>query len=195
MIRDSATSLTTNTRRTLVVGGALIGALIGPLGFVLRTDLISEATPTAAGRFLRAFATTGGGLVFVAVAFVATLVLMPALIGWLARQAHRTAAPFYFRAALAGIVFGVAATVLTTAGLMVAALVAGALSPTAPPESRGASGVAALGIGALMFAPLMGMFAVPFFVTSIVAFGVPFGLLFGALVRHFSGISRSGAQR
>jgi hypothetical protein len=47
------------------------------------------------------------------------------------------------------------------------------------------SGSAILG-GGLIFGPLLGLVAPFLFVRSIVALGVPFGLLYGALVRHLA---------
>jgi MFS family permease len=190
MVEGPEYPLTARARWGLVLGGAVLGAVIGPAGFLLRTFGTDSSTfpgPVSGWRQIATkFTGTAGGFVFVAVAFIATLLLMPALVSWLVRQLHRTNTAFYLRAALAGILFGASATALTAALLMVAAVAAGYLSPTAPSESQGLAGAATLGIGTMVFAPLLGLATVPFFMPFILAFGIPFGLLFGAVLRHLS---------
>ena len=117
-------------------------------------------------------------------AFVATLALMPGLISWLERRAGGGAAGFHGKAAVAGVVFGVGATVLTAMEIFIVALLVGLVNPgTAAPEAGIVATIGGLIAGITVFAPIVGAVMPFFFLSYIVLFGVPFGLLFGVLVR------------
>ena len=190
--------LTRRQRWTLVLLGGALGAVIGPVGFWLRglaaTQRLRERTgSTRAGRPLEwssALDAIGTGRVqiaFMVLAFFATLALMPLLLRWLEERVDHPAARFHALAAVAGVAFGTAATVLTAMGIFVTLLIVGMVHPGygANASSTGAS-VGGLAFGVALFAPLVGA-VVPFlFVKWIVMFGVPFGLLFGLLVRRLS---------
>ena len=120
----------------------------------------------------------------VGVPFVATLILMPSFLRWLERRTERDRGRFYLQASLGGAGFGAIATALIAWGLMIAALIAGSLT-NAGNLSAGESSVALVG-GSLIFAPLVGLAAPFMFIPSIVGLGIPFGLLFGFLVRRFA---------
>jgi len=182
-------------RTRLIVFGALLGALIGPLGLWL--DLRPKLGPEVRSRFGSVSEMMGRwangvwsldagwvGLLVLVVPFLATLILMPRFLRWLEARGSRNRAPFYFQAALGGVVFGAIATALIAWGLMIAAVIAGSLTNAGsltPAESP-----AGLVGGSLIFATLIG-FAAPFLVfPSIVGLGIPFGILSGALVRRFA---------
>jgi hypothetical protein len=182
-------------RSRLVISGALLGALIGPLGLWL--DLRPKLGPDVRSRFGSASEVIGRwanavwsleagwvGLLVLGVPFLATLILMPWFLRWLEARGDGNRAPFYFQAALAGLAFGAGATALIAWGLMIAALIAG--SVTGAGNLTPAQSTAALVGGSLIFAPLMGLAAPFLFIPSIVGLGIPFGLLFGALVRRFA---------
>ena len=181
-------------RSRLVVSGALLGALIGPLGLWL--DLRPKLGPDVRSKFgsvsevisrwaNAVWSLDAGwvGLLVLGVPFLATLIVMPWFLRWLEARGDGNRAPFYFQAALAGVAFGACATALIAWGLMIAALIAGSLTNVG--NLTPAQSTAALVGGSMIFAPLIG-FAAPFlFIPSIVGLGIPFGLLFGALVRHY----------
>jgi len=180
------------SRSRLIISGAVLGALIGPLGLWL--DVRSQVRAGSRDRFgsvwevVARWATSvwsgeGGwaGLFVLVVPFLATLVLMPRFVRWLETRLNRDRGRFYMQAGLAGIAFGAAVTALIALVLMIAAVIAGAFS-TANLKVDG--GVVAGGI--LIFGPIMGLFAPFLFIPSIVALGIPFGLLYGALVRRLA---------
>ena len=181
-------------RSKLIVFGALLGAFIGPLGLWLdlRPRLGSEtrekfgSVSDVISRWAQTvWALDGGfaGLLVLGVPFLATLILMPRFLRWLETRTDRKPGPFYLQSAIGGVVFGAVATTLIAWGLMMAALIAGSLTGAGNLTAEESS--AALLGGSLIFAPLIGLFAPFFFLPSIVGLGIPFGLLFGALVRRF----------
>ena len=187
--------LTPRQRTTLAVLGAVLGAVIGPTGFLLQlrlstyratgSDLMAFPGPPATwARQLDVLGSMAGIQVFLVVAFGATLALTPFFIRFLERRVHRPAASYYFGAGFGGIVLGTVATVLVGWGLAVAALYIGA-STGAVDASGGATVLGMLG-GVLVFGPLVGLFAPFFFILPIVGAGVPFGLLYGVLIRQIS---------
>jgi hypothetical protein len=120
-------------------------------------------------------------LVFVVPA-AATGLLMPAFLRRLERNARAGTAAFYGRSALLGIVFGLVVTALLTWALMTAALWIGTFSST-PTESAGTI-VGALALGTFLYAPLFAVSIALFFLPFILAAGIPFGLVFGYVVRR-----------
>jgi hypothetical protein len=195
-----AVVLTPRQRWALAIAGAILGALIGPTGFLLQlrlatyrstgSDLMTFPGPPARwARHLDMLGSMAGMQVFLACAFGATLALTPFLIRWLERRIHWRAASYYSSAAFAGITLGILATVLVAWGLAVAALYIGA-STGAVDASGGASFLGMLG-GVLVFGPLVGLFAPFFFILPIVGAGVPFGLLYGLVIRRVGGGERT----
>ena len=190
-----ALALDRRHRLRLIVAGAILGALIGPLGLWL--DVRPKVSPQTrqeygtvsevVGRWATGvWSLEGGwtGLIILAVPFAATLVLMPKFIRWLETRLDRDTGVFYLQASLGGVVLGAVATSLIAWGLLIAAVIAGTTGSTANLEA-GEAGAAVVG-GTLVFGPLMGLFAPLFFIPSIVGLGIPFGLLFGALVRRLA---------
>lgn len=180
----------------MLLGGAL-GAVIGPVGFWLRGLEATERLRERSGSTLKpplpwtsafnAIGTDRTQVAFMLLAFVATLALMPALLRWLEARAGQSGGGFYGRAAVTGVAFGAAATILTTIGIFVSMIILGTVNP----EYAGTSGgpEATLGqvaAGTAVFAPIAGVTAVFLFLKWIVLFGVPFGLLFGVLVRRLA---------
>lgn len=193
IIADMAVHLDAPCRRRLVLSGAVLGAIIGLLGFWLKTlaglppDAGSRAESVSAAVIrvvsgIRSFGAVGTVLILVAVPFLASLVLMPGFLRWLEARADRNQRSFYLRAAAGGIGFGTLATAFIASALMLAAMIAGTFTDAA--KSAADSG-AVLFFGSLMFVPIMGFFAPFFFLPFIVAAGIPFGAFFGALVRRF----------
>ncbi len=189
-----ARALDNQQRRTLILSGALLGAFIGPLGLWLdvRPKLgaaVSERFGTISdiigrvGPFMSGTAGTTG-LLILAVPFVGTLILMPRFIRWLETQLERETVPFYLRAGLGGIVFGVVATAFITWGLMMAAVITGTIQ-NAGSSAPGDSAAAIIGT-AVIFGPLGGLTTPFLFIPSIIVLGIPFGLLFGMLVRRLA---------
>jgi hypothetical protein len=186
--------LTPRRRWQVVLAGALVGALIGPSGFLLQMrlntyratgrDLVTfPGPPSRWARNLEGLVSTAGMRVFLLCAFLATLALMPLLIRWLESQVHRSRRSYYTAAAIGGVFFGIGATFFVAWGLSVAALIAGVSTGTGGDT---ATGVAALAGGALVFGPLVGLFAPFFFILPIAGFGVPFGLGWGAVIRRLT---------
>ncbi len=177
-----------------MLAGALVGALIGPSGFLLQMrlntyratgrDLVTfPGPPSRWARNLEGLVSTAGMRVFLLCAFLATLALMPLLIRWLESRVHRSRRSYYTAAAIGGVFFGIGATFFVAWGLSVAALIAGVSTGTGGDT---ATGVAALAGGALVFGPLVGLFAPFFFILPIAGFGVPFGLGWGAVIRRLT---------
>ena len=198
-MNESAESrrLTARERWGLALLGGALGAVIGPAGFWLRgleaTERLRERSGSASGPSLpwaSAFGTIGTSptqLVFMLLAFIATVALMPVLIRWLEQRAGHPAGAFYGRAAAAGVALGTAATILTTMGIFVTLLVVGAVHPDYATSQEGVEvTVGGLAAGTAVFAPIVGMVAPFLFLKWIVLFGVPFGLFFGALVRRLA---------
>jgi hypothetical protein len=192
-------TLTPRRRWSIALGGALLGAIIGPSGFLLQmrlntyratgADLVSfPGSPERWGKNLQMIASTNGGLVFAICGFVATLALMPFLLGWLSGRANRPARSYYTGAALGGILFGAVATFLVAWMLSLAALIAGTISSAN--ATFGENAAALLG-GVFIFGPLVGMTMPFFFVLPIVGIGAPFGMLNAAIVRRLAHASAS----
>src|SRR5688500_11236895 len=108
-------------RLALIISGAVLGALIGPLGLWLHVrSRLSEGARQRSGSVAdtiarwadRVWSLDSGwtGLIILAVAFVATLILMPRFIRWLETRLDWNPAPFYFQASLGGILVGALAT-------------------------------------------------------------------------------------
>ncbi len=141
---------------------------------------------------IRAFDTAVSVLIVVAVPFLSTLILMPRFLRWLETRVGRDERSFYLQASGGGIAFGAVAAALIACGLMLAGMVAGTFTDAA--KSAPDSG-AALFVGSLIFVPVLGFFAPFYFVPFIVAAGIPFGLLYGALVRRLArGENPGGAE-
>ena len=186
-------ALTPRRRWLIAIGGALLGGIIGPSGFLLQmrlntyratgSDLVSfPGPPEQWGRNLQMIGSTNGGLVFAICGFVATLALMPFLVRWLERRTHLAPRAYYGGAALGGILFGTVATFLVAWMLALAALIAGTVS--SPGDSTLATNAVALLGGVFVFGPLLGITMPFFFVLPIVGVGVPFGVLHAAIVRR-----------
>ena len=187
--------LTPRSRWELVALGGLLGAVIGPTGFWLRgieaTMRLRERTGSVSGPPLRwsaAFRWIGTGpsqLGFVILAFIATAALMPVLLRWLEERAGRSAGAYYSQAAIAGTALGTGATVLTAMGIFLTLLVIGVANPeyTGTTAPAGAS-IVGMVVGATVFAPIIGVSTPFLYLQWILLFGVPFGLLFGVLVRR-----------
>jgi hypothetical protein len=180
-------------RRRLILSGAVLGAIIGLLGFWLKaragldpdTGSTTESVSAVVVRLansIRSFGAVTTLLIVVAVPFLATLILMPRFLRWLESRADRSQRPFYLQAAAGGIAFGTLATALIASGLMLAGMIAGSFTDAA--KTAGDSG-AALFFAGLIFVPIMGFFAPFYFFPFIVAAGIPFGAFFGGLVRRF----------
>ena len=175
--------------------GGLAGACIGPIGFWLRglaaTERLYERSgsglprpPVAWTSALDALGTTGTRLAFMLVAFLGTVVLMPLLLRWLEMQLGRSGGSFYTRAAAAGIVLGIGATMLTALGIFVTLLLVVSMTPPrGAPETDNGTTLMSLIAGAMVFGPLVAVVMPFFFMPYIVLLGVPFGVVFGALVR------------
>jgi hypothetical protein len=187
--------LTPRQRWTIVAVGGLLGAIIGPSGFLLQmrlntwratgTDLVSfPGPPERWGRNLQGIVSTNGGLVFAVCGFVATLALMPLLVRWLERRASQPARSYFVGAAFSGVLFGAVATFLVAWMLSLAALVAGTMSSTA--DATLGQHLAALFGGLFIFGPLVGITMPFFFVLPIVGVGAPFGVLHATLVRRLA---------
>ena len=192
-------TLTPRRRWSIVLGGALLGAIIGPSGFLLQmrlntwratgADLVSfPGSPGRWGKSLQMITSTNGGLVFAVCGFVATLALMPFLVRWLSGRANRPARSYYTGAALAGILFGAVATFLVAWMLSLAALIAGTMSSAN--ATFGENAAALLG-GVFIFGPLVGITMPFFFVLPIVGVGAPFGLFHATIVRRLAHASAS----
>jgi hypothetical protein len=189
-----ARALDNQHRRTLILSGAVLGAFVGPLGLWL--DVRPKLGAAVSEKFGTIFDMIGRagpllsldagptGLLVLAVPFVGTLILMPRFVRWLETQVERERVPFYSRAGLGGVVFGAVATALITWGLLMAAVIAGTIQnagSTAPGDSAGAI------VGtALIFGPLAGLSTPFLFIPSIIVLGIPFGLIFGMLVRRLA---------
>ena len=193
-------ALPPHRRWTIVLGGALLGAIIGPSGFLLQmrlntyratgSDLVSfPGSPERWGKSLQMITGTNGGLVFAVCGFIATLALMPFLVRWLEARTNRPARSYYTGAALGGILFGAVATFLVAWMLSLAALIAGTISSANATVAENA--VALLG-GVFVFGPLVGITMPFFFVLPIVGIGAPFGMLNAAIVRRLARASASG---
>lgn len=191
----STRALTPRRRWIIAVGGAMLGAIIGPGGFLLQmrlntyratgSDLVSfPGSPERWGKNLQMITSTNGGLVFAACGFVATLALMPFLVRWLEGRASRPARSYYAGAALGGILFGAVATFLVAWMLSLAALTAGTMSSSTS-ATVGEHAAALLG-GLFIFGPLVGITMPFFFVLPIVGIGIPFGVLHAAIIRRLA---------
>ncbi len=186
--------LTPRRRWQLALAGAIVGALIGPSGFLLQMrlstyratgkDLVTfPGGPSRWARNLEGLVSTAGMRVFLLCAFIATLALMPLLLRWLESRIDRSRGSYYTAAAIGGVFFGIAATFFVAWGLAVAALVTGVATGVGGPSDPGTTALGLVG-GALVFGPLVGLAAPFFFILPIAGFGVPFGLGWGALVRR-----------
>ena len=184
-------TLAPRERWLLVLLGGVLGAVIGPAGFWLRgidaTERLRERTgstgSTRVSHWDAAFAAIGTSSVqlgFMLIAGIATAALTPTLVRWLERRAHHETRAFYPRAAVAGLGFGVAATMVTAMGIFIVMLAIGTASADPSTSVEDAGGLV---LGAGTFAPLVAIVAPFFFLKWIALFGVPFGLLFGRLVR------------
>ena len=193
--------LTPRRRWQVVLAGALFGALIGPSGFLLQMRLstyratgkdlvIYPGPPSRWAKNLEGLVSTAGMRVFLLCAFLATLALMPLLVRWLESRVHRPRGSYYTAAAIGGVFFGIGATFFVAWGLSVAALIAGVATGAGGDT---ATGMAALAGGALVFGPLVGLFAPFFFILPIAGFGVPFGLGWGAVIRRLTRETRQVA--
>ena len=179
-------------RRVLVLLGGLLGALIGPAGFLLQMRLNTYratgedlvAFPGSPGRWadrLEGIMSLGSGRAFLVCGFIATLALVPFLIRWLEERVQRSIGSYYTSAAIGGVALGTVATVLVAWALFVLALVIGSLGDTDGPMTF----LALLG-GVFIFGPLTGLMAPFFFILPIVGAGIPFGLLHGVAVRKLA---------
>ena len=179
----------------LALFGGALGAVIGPVGFWLRgmdaTERLRERTGRsgAAPALDRLTALDAVGMsppqiVFMLLAFLSTAALMPLLIRWLEQRATRSAGPYYARAAIGGVVFGTGATVLTAMGIVITLLIVGAVGPAEGGARAGPTTLGGMAAGVAVFAPLVGITTPFLFIKWIVLFGVPFGLVFGTLVRQ-----------
>lgn len=170
-------------RLAVVLLDALLGAFIGPLnllGLILVAGLSSVSAAlgpllAAAGLFVLpgVLARTDGALWFLLPSFLSTLVLAPILLRHLERLSGVPTPDFRFRAAVAGVVFGFAATIPT----VVFGLVGMSLFGKVPPE-----GMSATGIAGAVFAGGVGFNIVC--APAILVSGSLFGLLNGELVRR-----------
>jgi hypothetical protein len=188
-------ALTTRQRRGLAVIGAIAGALIGPMGFMLQVRLSAARTlgsdalsfpgsPARWARNLGALGSLGGVQVFAVCAFVATLALMPVLIRWLESRLAGDRRAYYVGAAMSGVVLGIVATMLTAWMLAMAALITG--FATGSPAASVPTTVVGLIGGMFIFGPLVGLITPFFFILPIVGVGIPFGLVSGAAVRFLA---------
>ena len=192
--------LSRRARWLLALLGGALGAVIGPTGFWLRGIEATERLRARSGRAaelgvvdINALAAGVGShpiqLVFMLLAFGATLVVMPFLIRWLERRVDEPVSRYYPGSVVSGIVSGTAATVLTATWIFLTILVVGFVNPqyaaTVQEPMTGAT-VAGLLAGAAVFAPAVGLVTPFLYVKWIVLFGVPFGLLFGLLVRRLA---------
>ena len=187
--------LTPGRRYAIVLAGALLGAIIGPSGFLLQMrwntyqrtgeDLVAFPGPLErwADR-LESIGSFGAGQLFLLCAFLATLALMPFLVRWLESRIALSRAAYYRSAATGGVVFGVAATFLVAWMLAFSALIIGTV--TGPSVANAATTAAGLLGGLFVFGPLVGLMAPFFFILAIVGIGIPFGLLHGAAVRRLA---------
>jgi hypothetical protein len=180
-------------RRTLTLVGGVLGALIGPTGFLLQMRLNTYratgedlvAFPGSPGHWadrLDGIISLGGGQAFVVCGFFATLALVPFLIRWLETRAHRTSGAYYVSAAIGGVALGTVATVLVAWALFVLALIIGSFD--SPTGTGGPMTVFALLGGVFIFGPLTGLIAPFFFILPIVGAGIPFGVIHGFAVRR-----------
>ena len=181
--------MTRSARWKLAFIGAVVGGLIGPIGFLLRERRAFYSLygrdgfpfPGPASDWMKNFgaiAKIDALRTFAIIAFVATLLLMPVFLRWLERRADRPASRFYLSASIGGIFFGVFATVLTAWGIFVALMFAADASGAAGPKP-----VSALMFGAAAFGPIIGLTAAVMFILEIFVAGIPFGAAFGAAVR------------
>jgi hypothetical protein len=181
--------LSRRRRLSLIFGAALLGAVIGPMGFWFRVPQSTKpgtvsfpGSPERWGKVAAGLTAPGAGQLFLLIAFLATLAVAPFLIRYLERITPLPAKGFYPRAALAGVCLGIGASILTTVGLFMAALMAGSMNAPDPEF-----GVFTLFIGGLFFAFLAGVSSVFLFFHIILVAGALFGLLFGLLTRRLVG--------
>ena len=198
--QPDAGPLTPRQRWGLSLAGGILGAIIGPSGFLLQMRLSTwRATgedlvrfPGSPARWADAIAAIGkvGALqLFILFGFVATAAIMPRLVAWIEARVDRPARAYYTSAAAGGVVLGFVATFFVAWMLAVAALVVG-LATGSPAPGLGTGALALFG-GALVFGPLVGLFTPFFFVLPIVGIGIPLGLGYGVIVRRLARPRRS----
>src|SRR5687767_8464471 len=163
--------LTPRQRWWLVVAGGILGAIIGPSGFLLQMrlstwratgeDLVRfPGSPARWAESIAAIGTVGALQLFIVFGFVATVAITPRLVAWIEARLDRAPGAYYTSAAVGGVALGVVATVLVAWMLAVAALVAGLM--TGPSETGFVTGAVTLMGGMFVFGPLVGLFT-PFF--------------------------------
>jgi hypothetical protein len=121
------------------------------------------------------------GWLAIALAFVATVVMMVPMIRWLEARVEQPPGPFYRRAAFAGIAVGFGATALLTLVFFVGSLAVGA---TGSQSTVGAGEAGALAVGGVIFGGIAALTVPILFLPYIALFGIPFGLAMGWAVRR-----------
>jgi hypothetical protein len=121
------------------------------------------------------------GWLAIALAFVATVIMMFPVIRWLEARVDKRPGEFYRRAAVAGVAVGFGATAMITLVLFAASLVVGA---TGSKSGVGAGEVGALAIGGVFFGGIAALTVPMLFLPYIALFGIPFGLLMGWAIRR-----------
>ena len=171
-------------RILMILGVGVAGAFIGPLGFILlgmmRTEggLARTLRLDTLGRLVTGVFSFGPLAAFAACAMIGTLLFAPMFVSRIDRLHAQARSPrsYYWRAAGAGMVLGMAATVVTTLLLLLAALMVGDWTPSVPDQSP----VVLIG-GTVFFGVLVGSSMAVISLPVI----VPIGGLLGATAGWF----------
>ena len=200
MPQPDAGPLTPRQRWWLTLAGGIVGAIIGPSGFLLQMrlstwratgeDLVRfPGSPARWAESLAAIGRVGALQLFIACGFVATVAVTPRLIAWIEARLDRGTRSYYTSAAVGGVALGVVATFLVAWMLAVAALVVGTV--TGPSDTGAGMSILTLLAGVFVFGPLVGLFTPFFFLLPIVALGIPVGLGYGFIIRRLVRPGRS----